>query len=578
MLARSITALGLLVAALTVATAFSAILSVGDVPVAGTKIGLSDNSGPGGRRTSIVLSAGDPSGVFPDPRATGATAYIGRVGVGEVTTILLPAAGWSGGTGPKQDYKFKSRTGTAISARLRAGGSLRFSARGNGAYPLGGVLQNEVGIILDVAGVRFCSLFGGRKLRDDGTRFRAIFAPAPASCPQLGAPGTTTSSSTSTSTTTLLIICSPTTTSTTIPCNVGQCDGVCQLQCGTDDNCRLACAASLNCDDVIGRNQCSCPAGLTTCDQSGTGECFDLSTSSAHCGQCNTSCGGGVCTNGSCECAPDCVGRECGPDGCGGSCSACSSSVCDGADGTCHACLADGHAPCTDSAECCSGNCDCLTGTCEPAPGCAPTVTCATEGFDCGTFTNDCGQLVTCGSCPAPGVCGASEPNLCGIITTTTTTTTTSSTTTTQGLVALISNPEAFDYTEGAAMASPVDLGNVLANDIDPNAGGVIGFSSIGGVSFEAAGSPALQQLVDQLVAVVVGTNMVSITDQSTAHVATITISPNGTETISDPNDIFSPLNAGDSIVLDVHCTIGDTFGLTAPDSQTVTIHGAGGT
>src|SRR5262249_4778676 len=167
-----------------------------------------DTSGASGRRNYVALRDGDPSVSLPDPRVTGATAFIGRVGAGEVTVLDLPPGGWSGGTSARQDYKFKSPSGTVISARLVGGHSIRLSGRGVAAYPLEGSPQGGVGIVIDVGGVRFCGFFGGTIVKDDGERFRARKAPAPAGCPILG---TTTTTSTTSSTTT-----STTTTTTTI--------------------------------------------------------------------------------------------------------------------------------------------------------------------------------------------------------------------------------------------------------------------------------------------------------------------------------------------------------------------------
>ena len=144
---------------------------------------LRDTSGPDGRRTYAALRDGDPSVPVPDPRITGATASIGRVGAGEVTVLDLPASGWSGGTSVRRGFKFKSRSGAVVSARLVGDRYIRISVRGDGAYPLGGTPQGGVGIIIDVGGVRFCGFFGGTIVKDDGERFVARTAPAPASCP-----------------------------------------------------------------------------------------------------------------------------------------------------------------------------------------------------------------------------------------------------------------------------------------------------------------------------------------------------------------------------------------------------------
>ena len=71
------------------------------------------------------------------------------------------------------------------SCRLGSSGgrSIRISARGDGAYPLGGTPQGGVGIIIDVGGVRFCGFFGGTIVKDDGERFWRGRLPPPAAHP-----------------------------------------------------------------------------------------------------------------------------------------------------------------------------------------------------------------------------------------------------------------------------------------------------------------------------------------------------------------------------------------------------------
>ena len=185
MTARTLKQLGLVTMTLMSATAFSGIPTI-DVPLPGTKMRLRDTSGPDGRRTYAALRAGDQSVPVPDPRITGATASIGRVGAGEVTVLDLPASGWSAGTSVRRGFKFKSRSGAVVSARLVGDRSIRISVRGDGAYPLGGTPQGGVGIIIDVGGVRFCGFFGGTIVKDDGERFVARKAPAPAELPHPG--------------------------------------------------------------------------------------------------------------------------------------------------------------------------------------------------------------------------------------------------------------------------------------------------------------------------------------------------------------------------------------------------------
>ncbi len=186
-----------------------------DVPLDGGRMRLTDASGPAGRRNVVGFQDADVALATVDPTVTGATALIGRVGVGAITVLELPASGWTAtGNPPRIDFKYKSRTGAVRAARLVDGRSLRLSARGADAYPLGGTPQGEVGVIVVVGDVRFCGSFGGQITRDDGTRFRAKRSSAPATCPLLGTT-TTTTTSTSTSTT----AASSTTTTT-----IGSCD------------------------------------------------------------------------------------------------------------------------------------------------------------------------------------------------------------------------------------------------------------------------------------------------------------------------------------------------------------------
>lgn len=50
----------------------------------------------------------------------------------------------------------------------------------------------------------------------------------------------------------------------------------------------------------------------------------------------------------------------------------------------------------------------CGTGTCTPT-------TCAAEGKNCGTISDRCSDVLSCGSCTAPETCGGGGvPNLCG--------------------------------------------------------------------------------------------------------------------------------------------------------------------
>ncbi len=127
-------------------------------------------------------------------------------------------------------------------------------------------------------------------------------------------------------------------------------------------------------------------------------------------------------------CVPDCTGRACGDDGCGGSCGTCGGdTVCEPASGTCASCLPD----CTDRAcgdDGCGGSCGdcvgalayCAGGACQCSAQCAGRIcgddgcggTCGTceAGFTCHEGGCECAPQCDGKSC-GPDGCG----NLCGV-------------------------------------------------------------------------------------------------------------------------------------------------------------------
>ena len=109
-----------------------------------------------------------------------------------------------------------------------------------------------------------------------------------------------------------------------------------------------------------------------------------------------------VCKNGVCEkpCIPSCAGKECGDDGCGGSCGTCPAGM------TCKDFRCVGCTPSCAGKECgddgCGGSCgkcdpskQCINGKCICVPNCA--------GKQCGD--DGCGG--SCGSCPSGYYCSA---------------------------------------------------------------------------------------------------------------------------------------------------------------------------
>lgn len=215
--------------------------------------------------------------------------------------------------------------------------------------------------------------------------------------------------------------------------------GECGILCGADEFCAGGvCQCMPDCTGrECGDNGCgglcgSCPAERT-CDATGTcvcttgtecsGACVDTSTDRRNCGDCGVRCRGnqycddGVCTR---VCRPDCAGRECGDDGCGGSCGICDVTyVCD-ASGTCicgfgliecdSTCVDTSTDPnnCGECSTACSPSESCVDGSCTTS--CLPDCT----GRECGG--DGCGG--SCGTCPAERYCEASSICACNVGTT----------------------------------------------------------------------------------------------------------------------------------------------------------------
>ncbi|MGK0359432.1 MAG: hypothetical protein ACI9U2_001734, partial [Bradymonadia bacterium] len=244
------------------------------------------------------------------------------------------------------------------------------------------------------------------------------------------------------------------------PCNDGSvCEGgECVIEACVPD-----CNARVCGDDGCGSQCGECEAGWTCsmagrCDppapRCGDDACNgdeDCSTCPADCGNC---CGDGACAgergedcatclsdcacggddrcdaaNGVCEaCQPQCDGRACGEDGCGGTCGDCPGmAACD--NGVCAVMCV----PVCDGRSCGPDGCGSVCGDCDDGQVCnaqgvceAPPERCGDEvcgdGEDCGNCPADCGACCgdgqcaggeTCSTCPAD--CGCPDGEQCNV-------------------------------------------------------------------------------------------------------------------------------------------------------------------
>ena len=116
---------------------------------------------------------------------------------------------------------------------------------------------------------------------------------------------------------------------------------------------------------------------------------------------CGGSCGNcplyHSCSSGRCICTPQCSGKSCGPDSCGASCGTCPPGwQCEGGQCSCKpqcAGKACGPAGCGQSCGICPGNQDCQEGQCVCSPRCSGR-SCGSDG--CGGSCGFCSSNQTC--------------------------------------------------------------------------------------------------------------------------------------------------------------------------------------
>ena len=175
-------------------------------------------------------------------------------------------------------------------------------------------------------------------------------------------------------------------------CVNGTCVGGCQDECMPDSvSCRgngvVACGEfdDDSCLDWSPAELCpageSCLQGECVCQPNCTGkECSDDGCG----GNCGSCASGNVCEYGHCICKPDCIGKECGDDGCGGSCGTCvGDAYCQGGTCKCPTTCAGkecGYDGCGEKCGDCKGQELCNNGACSHA--CVSDGGCTAAGLE----------------------------------------------------------------------------------------------------------------------------------------------------------------------------------------------------
>jgi hypothetical protein len=157
----------------------------------------------------------------------------------------------------------------------------------------------------------------------------------------------------------------------------------------------------------------TCQGGSCVCLPNCDGKACGNDGCGGACGDC---AGSETCDHGTCRCQPQCDGKTCGPDGCGGMCGSCGTNeLCDGGSclcrpdcgtkvcggvgcgGSCGSCTDQGAATCGTTGACRGGDCEryasgteCQAAVCTSKTTLQPACTCDGQG-GC-----DCPGPITC--------------------------------------------------------------------------------------------------------------------------------------------------------------------------------------
>jgi hypothetical protein len=214
------------------------------------------------------------------------------------------------------------------------------------------------------------------------------------------------------------------------PCTAHTCeDGQCTVDTESSMKEGEACGVLLVCDSSLACVDKVCDSNANYCDGDVAKQCNSLGTGAdpateeESCADTNSKCANGACVDPGC--VPDCQGKECGDDGCEGTCGDCAKETycskaqqclayacppgelyCDeNVSTTCNG-EGSGPDPTSNKLDCTASGKECSDGECIDGEACTPSC-----GIDsCGADADGCGG--SCGDCAAGEFCG-SEDNTC---------------------------------------------------------------------------------------------------------------------------------------------------------------------
>lgn len=168
------------------------------------------------------------------------------------------------------------------------------------------------------------------------------------------------------------------------------------------------------CTGVVCGAHGSCEDGACVCESGYRGSQCQICAPDCEGKTCGDDGCGGTCGSGPCECTPSCAGKSCGDDGCGGLCGSCGPGM-ECTNGSC--CTPDcsgktcGFDGCSDVCGKCADDQACINGACsvDQGLGCILRPDSCSSDADCGGTPNKCiaAPILTCGF--PPDDCGSTD-------------------------------------------------------------------------------------------------------------------------------------------------------------------------